>query len=84
MNKIIYKIGTKVRTVDRGAQVHGRRPDKREDVGIIVDLHRPWGRQTKPKEMTPPYYVQFSNEDASWYDADEVAPINVVKGRTKR
>ena len=68
--KGLLRIGTKVRTFDRGARVHGRPPDKPEAIGTIQDHHRPFGRQSK--DRTPPYYVTFETGEAAWYDASEV------------
>lgn len=69
----LLRVGTKVRTTDRGARVHGRAPDKPEAVGTVRDHHRPYGRQSK--DRTPPYYVTFENGEAAWYDASEVEPL---------
>lgn len=66
----LLRIGTKVRTFDRGARVHGRAPDKPEAIGTIQDHYRPYGRQSK--DRTPPYYVTFETGEAAWYDASEV------------
>jgi hypothetical protein len=66
----LLRIGTKVRTIDGGARVHGRPPDKPEATGTIQDHHRPYGRQSK--DRTPPYYVTFETGEAAWYDASEV------------
>jgi hypothetical protein len=66
----LLRIGTKVRTIDRGARVHGRSPDKPEAIGTIQDHHRPYGRQSK--DRAPPYYVTFETGEAAWYDASEV------------
>lgn len=73
MTVTLLRIGTRVRTIDRGARVHGRSPDKPEAVGIIRDHHRPYGRQSK--DRTPPYYVTFKTGEAAWYDAAEVEPV---------
>jgi hypothetical protein len=67
---VLLRIGTKVRTIDRWAQVHGLSPDKPEGIGTIRDHHRPYGRQSK--DRTPPYYVTFDTGEAAWYDASEV------------
>ncbi len=70
MTAELLRIGTKVRTIDRGARVHGRSPDKPEAIGTIQDHHRPFGRQSK--DRTPPYYVIFDTGESAWYDASEV------------
>jgi hypothetical protein len=66
----LLRIGTKVRTIDWGARVHGRAPDKPEAIGTIQDHHRPYGRQSK--DRAPPYYVTFETGETAWYDASEV------------
>ena len=75
----LLRVGTKVRTTDRSARVHGRAPDKPEAIGTIRDHFRPFGRQSK--DRTPPYYVTFEGGEATWYDADEVEPL---RGSTKK
>ena len=69
----LLRIGTKVRTIDRGARVHGRAPDKPEAIGVIRDHFRPFGRQSK--DRAPPYYVTFESGESAWYDASEVEPM---------
>lgn len=76
----LLRTGTKVHTIDRGARVHNRQPDKPEAVGTIRDHHRPFGRHSK--ERTPPYYVVFENGDAAWYDALEVEPFRSPRKKT--
>lgn len=72
-SKPLLKLGAKVRTIDMGARSWGRTPDKREDVGVIRDHFRPYGRQSK--DRTPPYYVVFEDGETGWYRADEVEPF---------
>ena len=76
----LLRIGTKVRTIDRGARAHGRQPDKPEAVGTIQDYHRPFGRSSKGR--APPYYVVFENGDSAWYDALEVEPFRASCKKT--
>lgn len=78
----LLRIGTKVRTIDRGARIHGRSPDKPEAIGIIRDHFRPFGRQSK--DRTPPYYVTFEDGEATWYDADEVEPLRGSRSSTRQ
>ncbi len=73
----LLRIGTKVRTIDRGARVHGRPPDKPEAIGTIQDHHRPYGRQSK--DRTPPYYVTFETGESAWYDALEVERLRSAR-----
>jgi hypothetical protein len=73
----LLRIGTKVRTTDRGALVHGRSPDRPEAIGTIQDHHRPYGRQSK--DRTPPYYVTFDTGEGAWYDASEVERVQRKK-----
>lgn len=75
--KGLLRIGTKVRTFDRGARVHGRPPDKPEAIGTIQDHHRPFGRQSK--DRTPPYYVTFETGESAWYDAPEVERLRGLR-----
>jgi hypothetical protein len=77
----LLRVGTRVRTIDRGARVHGRSPDKPEAIGIIRDHHRPYGRQSK--DRAPPYYVTFETGEAAWYDAAEVEPARGARTSIK-
>jgi hypothetical protein len=76
----LLRVGTKVRTIDRGARVHDRAPDKPEAIGIVRDHFRPFGRQSKDRR--PPYYVTFESGEAAWYDASEVEPMRGSAPRT--
>ena len=78
----LLRVGTKVRTTDQGARVHGRAPDKPEAIGIIRDHFRPFGRQSK--DRTPPYYVTFETGEDAWYDASEVEPLRGLHSSTKK
>lgn len=78
---VLLRIGTKVRTIDRWAGVHGRPPEKPEAIGIIRDHFRPYGRQSK--DRTPPYYVTFETGETAWYDASEVEPIRGLRASRK-
>lgn len=69
----VYRVGTRVETVDRGARVHNRRPDKREGVGVVRDHYRPHGKYSRDK--SPPYYVVFDDGESAWYDEDEVERV---------
>lgn len=73
MNTTLYRLGTRVRTHDRGAKIHGRLPDKPEAIGTIRDYYRPHGKHSK--EKTPPYFVEFDDGATAWYDADEVERV---------
>ena len=77
----LLRVGTKVRTTDRGARVHGRAPDKPEAIGTVSDHYRPYGRQSK--DRAPPYYVTFDNGEAAWYDASEVEPMRGARSLIK-
>jgi hypothetical protein len=76
----LLRVGTKVRTTDRGARVHGRAPDKPEAIGTVRDHYRPYGRQSK--DRAPPYYVTFESGEAAWYDASEVEPMRGARSST--
>ena len=78
----LLRVGTKVRTTDRGARVHGRAPDKTEAIGVIRDHFRPFGRQSK--DRTPPYYVTFETGEDAWYDASEVEPTRGARSSIKQ
>jgi hypothetical protein len=61
--------GTKVVTRDAGAVRFGRPVEKREGVGIVRDLFRSY----RGASGSAPYYVEFSDGHAQWFDADEVS-----------
>lgn len=68
------RIGTKV-VVSRAGQ-----PDIE---GVVRDLYGRHGRHTKPKDKTPPYYVEYKGGDG-WFDADEVTRASGRGGRVPR
>jgi hypothetical protein len=80
--KTLFRVGIKVRTIDEGARVHGRPPDKPESIGTIQDHHRPFGRQSP--DRSPPYYVVFDSGDSAWYDASEVERVTSRGAQQRR
>ena len=77
----VLRLGTKVRTIDRGALVHGRFPERPEAIGIIRDHMRPYGLGAK--DRSPPYYVTFETGKSAWYDATEVEPVRAARPASK-
>ena len=77
----MLRLGTKVRTVDRAARVHGRAPERLEAIGIIRDHMRPYGLGAK--DRSPPYYVTFATGESAWYDATEVEPVRASRPASK-
>lgn len=70
------RIGTKVEVRDERSRERGRQVDRPEGTGVIRDLYGRHGRDTKPKDRTPPYFVEFPDGASGWYEADEVRRTN--------